>query len=284
MQARRTSSASAVGEFFDHALDTCKVLPFTMTLFAPFDESDSRISPLCSLMLLIEMLTSYTLTFWEQYVTNILHIRWCFEGLYMAHVLHILAYFDGYNLVTAYVLGQWRVCSIVMFIFNVFCMSNILFSVYQIYQFNISRPLSEKHSVIYSIQPIVPTIELNVAALLWALFSPGQILFLDLPVFLFTVATVNANIISRLIISHMSNSRAQMCNTTVMLYCAAALMSMSNILSASEELFLLKLLAVFSFLAYVHHFYCVVREMSAKLQIEVFSLGYLKRRSTRKQG
>ncbi|VBB29270.1 unnamed protein product [Acanthocheilonema viteae] len=282
MQARRTSSASAVGEFFDHALDTCKVLPFTMTLFAPFDESDSRISPLCSLMLLIEMLTSYTLTFWEQYVTNILHIRWCFEGLYACSTHSLrrpISIINELYGVVAYLLysalsslwhnkmGRFSDGSRAAYI-----------SLLRWLQFGHS------HSVIYSIQPIVPTIELNVAALLWALFSPGQILFLDLPVFLFTVATVNANIISRLIISHMSNSRAQMCNTTVMLYCAAALMSMSNILSASEELFLLKLLAVFSFLAYVHHFYCVVREMSAKLQIEVFSLGYLKRRSTRKQG
>lgn len=43
---------------------------------------------------------------------------WSKDLLQMAHLLHILAYFDGHNLVTAYVLGQWRVCNIVMFIFN----------------------------------------------------------------------------------------------------------------------------------------------------------------------
>lgn len=36
----------------------------------------------------------------------------------MAHILHVLKYFDGDNLVAAFVFGQWRVCDIVMFIFN----------------------------------------------------------------------------------------------------------------------------------------------------------------------
>lgn len=44
------------------------------------------ISPLCSLILLIEILTTYTLAFWEQYITNVLHIRWCFEGLYVSEI------------------------------------------------------------------------------------------------------------------------------------------------------------------------------------------------------
>lgn len=63
---------------------------------------------------------------------------------------------------------------------------------------------------------------------------------------------------SRLIISHMSSSRAELCNTGVMIYCAAALLAISNILNVSGELLLLRLLAVLSFIAHVHYFYCVV--------------------------
>ncbi|EFO15582.2 hypothetical protein LOAG_12927 [Loa loa] len=118
LQARRTLSVSPVGEFFDHALDACKILPFVMTLFAPFDESESRISPFCSLMLLIEILAAFTCGFWEQYITNTLHVSWCFDGFYVAQILHILAYFDGERLVTAYLIDEWRVCDLVMFIFN----------------------------------------------------------------------------------------------------------------------------------------------------------------------
>ncbi|VDO07587.1 unnamed protein product [Brugia timori] len=108
------------------------------------------------------------------------------------------------------------------------------------------------------IQPIIPALELNVAAFLWALFSPGKVLAQDLPIFLFTIAIVNANINSRLIVSHMSDSCAQMCNTAVMLYCSAALFSMTNILSAAGELLLLRSLAVFLFVAHVHYFFSIV--------------------------
>lgn len=141
------------------------------------------ISPLCSFLLLIEMLASYTINFWEQYTTDILHIMWCYEGIYVSEIveflekdmwswqrrilslafssfkiaeglklassvsrrttvqwrslpscsrsdnktkillqvaplLHVLTFFDGDNLVTAYVFGQWRVCNLVLFIFN----------------------------------------------------------------------------------------------------------------------------------------------------------------------
>lgn len=51
-----------------------------------------------------------------------------------------------------------------------------------------------QQDIIDSIRPIIPAIELNVAALLWALFSPGKVLYRDLPVFLFTFTTVSANI------------------------------------------------------------------------------------------
>ncbi|KAK6102743.1 CDP-alcohol phosphatidyltransferase family protein [Brugia pahangi] len=248
IQARRTSSVSPVGEFFDHALDACKVFPFIITLFAPFNESNSRISSLCSLALLIEMLTAHTFAFWEQYITKIMCLRWCFEGFYVSNLLHILAYFDGDNLVTACLFNNW------------------------------------KQSMICWIQPIIPALELNVAAFLWALFSPGKVLAQDLPTFLFTIAVVNANINSRLIVSHMSDSCAQTCNTAVMLYCSAALFSMSNILSAEGELLLLRSLAVFLFVAHVHYFFSIVREMCKKLQIEAFSLHYLKKSNMRKQG
>ncbi|VIO92775.1 CDP-alcohol phosphatidyltransferase family protein [Brugia malayi] len=284
IQARRTSSVSPVGEFFDHALDACKVFPFIITLFAPFNESNSRISSLCSLALLIEMLTAHTFAFWEQYITKIMCLRWCFEGFYVSNLLHILAYFDGDNLVTACLFNNWKVCDLIMLIFNVCCISNILFSLYHIYQFYDSQPVSEKQSMICWIQPIIPALELNVAAFLWALFSPGKVLAQDLPIFLFTIAIVNANINSRLIVSHMSDSCAQMCNTAVMLYCSAALFSMTNILSAAGELLLLRSLAVFLFVAHVHYFFSIVREMCRKLQIEAFSLHYLKRSNMRKQG
>lgn len=56
----------------------------------------------------------------------------------------------------------------------------------------------------------------------------------------------------------MSGSCAKTCNTGVMFYCAAALLSTSNILSVTEELLLLRVLAVLLFVAYVHYFTCTV--------------------------
>ncbi|KAH0794847.1 CDP-alcohol phosphatidyltransferase family protein [Histomonas meleagridis] len=92
-QARRTHSSSAIGQFFDHAVDAF-VDVFEMLKLAATLQMGANMK---SFLMTFVIAFGYCIAFWNQYVHNLMYLgflNFCIEGLFIFEITHILVSID----------------------------------------------------------------------------------------------------------------------------------------------------------------------------------------------
>jgi ethanolaminephosphotransferase len=78
-QARRTKSSSALGELFDHGVDSWASFLFPVCIFSALSRMDDGLSPMAMHLLLISIYITFIDSHWEKYNTKVLFLPWSYD-------------------------------------------------------------------------------------------------------------------------------------------------------------------------------------------------------------
>ncbi len=78
-QARRTKSSSALGELFDHGVDSWACFLFPVCIFSVISKDEYGFSPMAMHMLLWTVYLSFIDSHWEKYNTKVLYLPWSYD-------------------------------------------------------------------------------------------------------------------------------------------------------------------------------------------------------------
>ncbi|CAF4265146.1 unnamed protein product, partial [Adineta steineri] len=93
-QARRTQSSSALGELFDHGVDSWACFLFPVCIFSVISRGEYGFSPMAMHMLLWIIYLSFIDSHWEKYNTKVLYLPWSYDiSMLVMTITYLLAYF-----------------------------------------------------------------------------------------------------------------------------------------------------------------------------------------------
>lgn len=78
-QARRTKTSSALGELFDHGVDSWACFLFPVCIFSVLSKDDYGLSPMAMHLLLWAIYISFIDSHWEKYNTRVLFLPWSYD-------------------------------------------------------------------------------------------------------------------------------------------------------------------------------------------------------------
>ena len=78
-QARRTKSSSALGELFDHGVDSWACFLFPVCIFSVLSNDEYGFSAMSMHLLLWIVYLSFIDSHWEKYNTKILYLPWSYD-------------------------------------------------------------------------------------------------------------------------------------------------------------------------------------------------------------
>ena len=78
-QARRTKTSSALGELFDHGVDSWASYLFPVCIFSVLSKNEDGISPMAMHLLLLSTYATFINTHWEKYNTKVLYLPWAYD-------------------------------------------------------------------------------------------------------------------------------------------------------------------------------------------------------------
>lgn len=79
-QARRTKSSSALGELFDHGVDSWASFLFPVCIFSALSKiNGDGLSPMAMHILLLSIYVTFIDTHWEKYNTKVLFLPWAYD-------------------------------------------------------------------------------------------------------------------------------------------------------------------------------------------------------------
>lgn len=275
-QARRTGASGPTGELFDHGLDSWSTVPFTVTIFSVFGRGEFSVNAIHLLCILISVQIVFIVTHWEKYNTGILFLSWGYDASqYGLSVFYLLTYLVGYDWFKFYVLGEFTFARCMEAGFYICCAVSLMMSLYNIFISYVINKTGRQPNMYEACLPMFPAIALFFASLLWANYSPSAVIDRDPRLFLWTMGTVFSNIACELIVAQMSYTRAKPLNTLLLFYIFAVAISIFGLLTATAEMYLLRVLAVGVTLAHLHYGVCLVRQLCDYFDINAFSLRYL---------
>ncbi|XP_039256885.2 ethanolaminephosphotransferase 1-like [Styela clava] len=270
-QARRTGSSSPMGELFDHGIDSWCVSMFAFGIYSIFGRGECGASAWQFYAVLWMLMTCFLLCHWEKYNTGILYLPWSYD---FSQVVMALAYamcaFFGTEIWRADIYG----IKIREYILVILYASGILFSMpvcfYNVYRSYVDKT-GKMRSMYEAFIPLFSSVIVFVLFTTWCFFSPGNILHQSPRWMLTAVGVILSNIVCRLIVSQMSNSRCQVFNFLIMpLLCAVSVSLFFG--DATIESWCLKILTVSLVLLHIHYGVVVVDQLAEHLGIRVFSI------------
>lgn len=78
-QARRTKTSSALGELFDHGVDSWACFLFPVCIFSVLSTDRYGFSPMAMHLLLWTIYLSFIDSHWEKYNTKVLYLPWSYD-------------------------------------------------------------------------------------------------------------------------------------------------------------------------------------------------------------
>lgn len=277
-QARRVGASGPTGELFDHGLDSWATVPFTVTVFSVFGRGEFSVSAFRLLGILISVQIVFIVSHWEKYNTGVLFLPWSYDlSQYGLALFYLLTWFVGYRYWKFYIYGSFTFAEAFEIGFYLSCFLSLVASLWNVYGAYCVTKSGKQPSVYESVLPLFPSCALFGASLYWAARSPALIADLDPRCFLWTMGVVFSNIACRLVVSQMTQTRAERCNFLLVPYVFVAICAIFGLLG-SNELIALRLLGLLLTLAHLHYGICVVRQLCDHFGIYAFSLDYLKQK------
>ncbi|CAF1495792.1 unnamed protein product [Adineta ricciae] len=273
-QARRTKTSSALGELFDHGVDSWASFLFPICIFSVIGKGEDGFSPMSMHLLLLSIYLTFIDSHWEKYNTKVLFLPWSYDiSMLIMTVTYLLAYFFTPNAFrfTVPILNvsfirvveyAWPICGV---------LSSIPISIAHIFESYRTRK-GYNRTFFEAIRPLISPAILFVSSTWWGLASPHMILQKQPRLFMAAVGTTFSNIACRLVIAQMSSTRSEGINILLCFYVPIQVMSVYGLFAERTEMILLIFYNTFVTLAHIHYGCCVVRQICNHLKIHAFKI------------
>ncbi|XP_067409981.1 ethanolaminephosphotransferase 1-like [Emydura macquarii macquarii] len=272
--ARRTQSSSPLGELFDHGLDSWTTSLFILSFFSVCSRDNGRtgISVYTMYISLSIVLLNFMFSHWEKYNTGVLFLPWGYD---LSQVILITMY-----LLTAavgvevwhkpFLFGYYITDILVILLIGCSIFLSLPQTLYNIYIAYLKKTL-KKDSLYEGLLPLVSPVLLFALLTIWVVLSPCDILAKQTRLFLWMVGVVFSNVICRVIICQMSDTRSEAFHWLLFPLALVVYAAVTELLGRNEEL-VLAIFTVLATAAHVHYGVCVGRQLSKHFNIYIFSL------------
>ncbi|CAF3337005.1 unnamed protein product [Rotaria socialis] len=273
-QARRTKSSSALGELFDHGVDSWASFLFPVCIFSVISKDAYGFSPMAMHLLLLSTYIPFIDTHWEKYNTKILYLPWAYDiSMLLMTATYLLAFFFtpaifrfdvpiinvSFARVAQYV---WPLAGL---------LTSIPISIVHIYE-SYRSGKGYNRTFYEALRPLLSPTILFISSTWWAIASPDTILQQQPRIFLTAVGTTFSNIACRLIVAQMTSTRSDGINTLLYIFVPIQIMSVYGVFMKSAELTCLYLYTAIAILAHLHYGCCVVQQICDHLNIYAFNI------------
>lgn len=284
-QARRTGSSTPLGELFDHGCDSWATILVPLGLVSALGRgSQWGGSPHHAVLPCLTTIAGFFMCHWEKYITGCLYLPWIYDIIQLGCGLaYIATGVFGIELWHFYVFPGWNFSmalkwTLILGFFGAIPMS--LYNIYEHFQKKSANeqvqnsgsppPTAEQNvNFIRLFSPWLPFVVFSCAYLVWAKFSPTDIVEREPRIFLFSMGVLFSNITCRLIISQMTSQPAELFNVLLIPLLIAVVNSF--IFPRYEMATLYGYFALVLF-AHLHYAISIVEELSEHFKIYVFSL------------
>jgi ethanolaminephosphotransferase len=220
----------------------------------------------------------FIVTHWEKYNTGVLFLSWAYDASqYGLSLFYLYTFFVGHQYFKFYVIDGISFANMFEYGFYVCCVMSFAMSFYNLYHSYYIDKTGKQSSFYECMVPMISPVGLYAASLYWAVYSPTHVIDTAPRLYFWTMGVIFSNIAVRLIISQMSNTRAETLNKLLILYAAQALLAVAGTFGTAE-LAILRLSAAIYTLAHLHYGICVVRQLCDHFNIMAFSLSYLQKK------
>ncbi|XP_077208570.1 ethanolaminephosphotransferase 1-like isoform X2 [Paroedura picta] len=272
--ARRTQSSSPLGELFDHGLDSWAASILPLSLFSICSRDNGKVGLPVSTMYLFLIVISLNFTFshWEKKITGVLFLPWGYE---ISQVVLLAAYL----LTAVFGVEAWHrplifgyyVTDALLILTLVFCVLIALPQTFYNIHLAYGKKTLQNYSLYEGLLPLLSPVLLIMLLTIWVFLSPCEILVKQTRLFLWMVGVVFSNVICRMIICQMTNTRSEVLHwllipLAVMVYTATA-----GFQGKLEEPILVAF-TIFVTAVHVHYGVCVGKQLSQHFNIYIFSL------------
>uniref|UniRef100_A0A674IFH7 Ethanolaminephosphotransferase 1 n=1 Tax=Terrapene triunguis TaxID=2587831 RepID=A0A674IFH7_9SAUR len=250
--ARRTQSSSPLGELFDHGLDSWATSIFILSYFSicSRDNGKTGISVHTMYISLSIVLLNFMFSHWEKYNTGVLFLPWGYD---LSQVTLIAMY-----LVTAavgvevwhkpFLFGYYITDILVILLIGCSIFLSLPQTLYNIHKAHLKKTL-KKDSLYEGLLPLVSPVLLFALLTIWVILSPCDILAKQTRLFLWMVGVVFSNVICRVIICQMSDTRSEAFHWLLFPLALVIYAAVTGLLGKNEEM----ALTIFTTLATAAH-------------------------------
>ncbi|KAI0985362.1 hypothetical protein GJ496_010100 [Pomphorhynchus laevis] len=272
-QARRLKCSSALGELFDHGLDSWACGLFPLPFFSVISSSAPwGLNPLSMHFFLWLIYLSFFFSHWEKYNTGVLYLPWSYD---ICMMLLTLCYF----LVAMFTPTLfWFHFPVIQVTFSVGIFIALMIGVlglsFPISAYNIRLAFERGHNIWNSyfeiLRPFLSMFVLFTASTFWAICSNNLIIKSQPRMFFFATCTTYSSLVCRLIVAQMSKTKCKPFNLSLIPYLISLSISCFTNISNVNELRLLTAYTIYITVAHAHYGICVVRQIAKYFDIPVF--------------
>ncbi|CAF1104853.1 unnamed protein product [Didymodactylos carnosus] len=273
-QARRAKASSALGELFDHGVDSWATFLFPVCIFSVLSRGEYGFSVLTMHFLLWTVYTSFIDSHWEKYNTKVLYLPWSYDiSMLVMTLTYLVAFFFSPSIFC------WRVP-----IINV-AFAHVAQVIWPCFALGTSLPISvinirkayknrtgNNRTPYEAIRPLIAPSVLFISSTWWALSSPNMILQKQPRVFFSAIGATFSNIACRLVVAQMTSTRAEGFNSFLYIYVPIQCLVVFGKLTKTVEFTLLYVYNIYAIIFHIHYAVCVVRQICEHLQIYCFNI------------
>jgi len=268
-QARRTNTSSPLGELFDHGIDSWCVSFFTLNVISIFGKDSIGIEQLyfCH----IGTMFAFIISHWEKYNTGVLYLPWAYDlSQVTLAIVYLITAINGVDFWKSGIFGISYCLIFQVMTYGSIIVVTVPAAIYNIY-LAYSQGQGKHTSILEACLPLISPFLLFGILTSWVYLSPSNILEAQPRLVTFLNGTIFSNIVARLIVAQMSNTRCQPLNVMVPVTFVAFAASVFFNDAKLELYFITAVLGLF-IIAHVNYAVVVVLKLANHLKIQVFSI------------
>ncbi|XP_037052461.1 ethanolaminephosphotransferase 1-like [Bradysia coprophila] len=277
-QARRTGSASPLGEVIDHGLDVYSANFIMGYIFSLFGRIDFPVMWMHLVTFTIYL--SFYLPFFAQYHTKVLAFPQSYHMVMFGCTLAPLA---AFMFGPQIYIRDKSVPKLSVPTYKKIIYISSVFANYPMVAWNIYKSYRDKtghmRSFHEALKPLYTFFGFFIVATAWGYYSPNRILELHPRIFFLVTGTIFTNFCTRLIVAQMTKTAVNGWNHQLTLYTVAVIVCVAPyqmiglpMLPMFVEKFILLGLFLFSKFVHIHYAYGMINELCDYLGIRCFTI------------
>uniref|UniRef100_H9GC00 Ethanolaminephosphotransferase 1 n=1 Tax=Anolis carolinensis TaxID=28377 RepID=H9GC00_ANOCA len=272
--ARRTQSSTPLGELFDHGLDSwaSSVLALSFYSMCSRTNKNSGSTVFTMYVALSVILLNFMFSHWEKYNTGVLFLPWGYDVSQVVLIaMYLLTAGLGVEVWQKPLIFDYYLTDTLIILLIVCCIIlSLPQTLYNIYIAHRNKTLL-KDSLYEGLLPLFSPTVLFTLFTIWVTHSPCEILKKQTRLFLWMVGVIFANIMCRMIICQMTNTRSEVLHWVMGPLAVVVFTATSGLQGRLEEPIFIGF-TLFVTAAHIHYGYFVVKQLSQNFNIYTFSL------------